>query len=359
MDGSRTCGGGRYTDPVTRQPHAVTLAIAIVALVGGSATRVQSPGSFAAHIAQLSETGGYFDTDNLISNERSYQRVIPELARRNIRGGVYVGVGPDQNFSYIAQVRPSIAFIIDVRRDNLLLHLLFKALFAQARTRLEYIALLFGRAAPADMERWKNAPVEQIARFVEQQPPRQPLDALRNRLDAAVKSFGVPLSGADLTTIDRFHRRFVEAGFDLRFQSTGRAPQFYYPTYRDLLLETDGEGHQRNYLASEEAFQFVKALEASDRVVPVVGNLAGPSAMAAIARDISARHEQLSVFYASNVEFYLEREGTYERFTANLARLPRAPNGVIIRSIFGRGSGSLSELQSIAELVAGVSPRGQ
>ncbi len=327
------------------------LALAIVAVLSGTVARLQSPGTFAAQIADLSEPGGYFDTDNLISNERSYLRVLPDLARREIRGGAYIGVGPDQNFSYIAEIRPSVAFIVDVRRDNLLLHLLFKALFAQARTRVEYLALLFGRATPADMERWRTASVEQLARNLEQQPARQPVESLRGHLDATVKSFGVPLSAADLATIDRFHRRFIEAGLELRFQSSGRPPQMYYPTYRDLLLETDGEGHQRNYLASEESFRFVKDLEARDRVIPVVGNLAGPSAIAAVGRALAVRHEQVSAFYASNVEFYLERDGAYQRFTANLARLPRTRNSVIIRSIFGRGGGSLSEVQAIAELL--------
>ena len=81
-------------------------------------------------MAQLSERGGYFDTDNLISNEKSYLHVIPALRDGGVTGGAYIGVGPDQNFSYIAQVRPAIAFIVDIRRDNLLLHLLFKALFS-------------------------------------------------------------------------------------------------------------------------------------------------------------------------------------------------------------------------------------
>jgi hypothetical protein len=336
---------------VLGQRRAVVVFGALLAVFSGTVARVQSPGTFAADIAQLSEPAGYFDTDNLISNERSYLRVLPELARRNVRGGAYVGVGPDQNFSYIAEIRPSTAFIIDVRRDNLLLHLLFKALFAEARVRIEYLALLFGRPVPDDVSRWRDAPIEQLARYVEQQPAVG-RDGVRRRLDAVVKSFGVPLSDADLATIDRFHRRFMDAGLFLQFQSSGRPPQFYYPTYRDLLLETDGAGRQRNYLASEDAFQFVKALQAKDRVIPVVGNLAGPSAMAALARALVQRHEQLSVFYASNVEFYLEREGSYARFLANLSRMPRAPNSVVIRSIFGRGGGSLSEVQPVSELLA-------
>lgn len=337
---------------VPRHRHALAIALTIVAAVcGGSIARVQSPGTFAAQIAALSEPGGYFDTDNLISNERSYLQVVPDLARRNIRGGAYIGVGPDQNFSYIAQIRPSIAFIVDVRRDNLLLHLFFKALFTQARTRIEYAALLFGRAVPADLDRWRDATIEEIARYVEHEPSQRPVEVLRGRLDAAVKAFGVPLSTEDLGTLDRFHRRFIEAGMRLQFQSSGRPPQLYYPTYRELLLETDGEGHQRNYLASEEAFQVVKTLEARDRVIPVVGNLAGSTAMAAVANTLAQRHERVSALYASNVEFYLERDGTYPRFLANLARMPRTGNSVIIRSMFGRGGGSVSLVQPIDELL--------
>ena len=90
--------------------------------------------AFAAEIAALSEPEGYFDTDNLISNEQRYLTVCPTIERAGLRGGAYIGVGPDQNFSYIAASARTVAFIVDVRRDNLLLHLLFKALFvARAR----------------------------------------------------------------------------------------------------------------------------------------------------------------------------------------------------------------------------------
>ena len=81
-------------------------------------------------MARTSEPGGYFDSDNIITNEGSYLQVASQLARVHTHGGVYIGVGPDQNFSYVALVRPAIAFMIDIRRDNLLEHLLFKSLFA-------------------------------------------------------------------------------------------------------------------------------------------------------------------------------------------------------------------------------------
>jgi len=98
-----------------------------------SAVPVVSRAEFAQYVDQWSEPEGYFDTDNFITNETSYLHVIPELQKRTAPGGVYIGVGPDQNFSYIARLRPSEAFIVDIRRDNLLLHLLFKAIFASSR----------------------------------------------------------------------------------------------------------------------------------------------------------------------------------------------------------------------------------
>ena len=336
-------------------------ALAGVLLAGGGvAQRGQTPSSFAAQIAALSEHEGYFDTDNLISNESSYLQVLPDLARRRARGGAYVGVGPDQNFTYIARVRPSIAFIIDVRRDNLLLHLLFKALFDVSRTRVEYLAQLLGRPVPSDLETWRTAPVERLIRYVDEAAPvPTAVDAVRDRIDASIKRIGVALSPQDFGTIDRFHRRFIAEGLSLRFQSTGRPPQSYYPTYRQLLGDIDASGKQGNYLASEEAFQFVKALEARDLVIPVVGDISGPSALVAIGRLLETRHERLSVFYVSNVEFYLFGDGAYRRFIANLRRVPHTDTAVVIRSVFGRfvyqglrpGDASVSRVQTVDELL--------
>lgn len=145
--------------------RALAARLVVVLLLAG-----QAPSPFASQIASLSEPAGYFDTDNLISNERSYLQVLQDLRRRNVRGGAYVGVGPDQNFSYIAEVRPSIAFIVDVRRDNLLLHLLFKALFELSRTRVEYLAQLTGRPAPSELDGWRAAPIDRLVEYVDTAP---------------------------------------------------------------------------------------------------------------------------------------------------------------------------------------------
>src|SRR5438105_4298623 len=94
---------------MTRFRAAIVAAVALVVTLVSLSLHARAPQStspFATAIATLSERGGYFDTDNLISNESSYLQVLPELKRRGVHGGAYVGVGPDQNFSYIADTRP-------------------------------------------------------------------------------------------------------------------------------------------------------------------------------------------------------------------------------------------------------------
>ena len=71
-------------------------------------------------ISGFSEPGGSFDSDNFVSNEQNFQSVIPALLERTRPGGVYIGVGPEQNFTYIAALQPRIAFIVDIRRQNML-----------------------------------------------------------------------------------------------------------------------------------------------------------------------------------------------------------------------------------------------
>ena len=328
--------------------------VAAAAAPWAPAAGVQQPAaqSFAARIERLSEPGGEFDTDNLISNERTFLDVIPALASARVTGGAYIGVGPDQNFSYIAHVRPAIAFIIDIRRDNLLLHLLFKAVFAASSTRVEYLSLLTGRPVPDRLEGWKDAKLDRIVSYVDGVRTNAEASArLDRRLRDAIAAFGVPLDANDFATIQRFHHTFVDAGLSLKFESRGRPPRVVYPTYRDLVVATDRAGRAMSFLASEDDFQYVKSLEARDLVIPVVGDLGGPRALQAIADMIGSRSERVSAFYISNVETYLYGD-KYEKFVKNVARLPRDARSTIIRSNF-QNSISSSSIQPIEQFLAG------
>jgi len=289
-------------------------------------------------VSRISESGGFFDTDNLISNESGYLTVMGALGRLGVRGGAYVGVAPDQNFSYMARVRPEVAFIVDIRRDNLLHHLLLKALMEGAPTRVEFLSALHGKAPPEDPEAWVDRPVEALVGWVDAAPVDvDARSALAAAVEAAVLGFGVPLDAADLATVRRFHRTFMDAGLDLRFTSYGRAPRPYYPTYRQLVLERDVEGASASYLAREDDYAFVRGLQLANRVIPVVGDLAGSHAVREMGAVMEEMGVRLSAFYVSNVEFYLWGGGAFETWRANLATLPAAENAVVIRSYFPNG----------------------
>ena len=228
---------------MTRRLAAALAVAAAVWLVPAGRPAAQGASSFAQQIAALSEPGGYFDTDNLITNESSYLQVLPELRRRAVSGGVYIGVGPDQNFTYIAEVRPSLAFIVDIRRDNLLLHLLFKSLFQLSHTRIEYLAMLFGRPVPADGAAWRSAPIARLVEYIDRDPPAA-VDELHARIDRTIAGFGVPITADDRRTLDRFHRSSSTPGCRFASRVAGQSPRTYYPTYRDLLLDKDSSGRQ-------------------------------------------------------------------------------------------------------------------
>jgi len=296
--------------------------------------------AFAKLVQRLSEPGGYFDSDNLISNETSYLHVLDGMRRLKVQGGAYVGVGPDQNFSYIAVVHPNIAFMIDIRRDNLLEHLLFKALFAMSRNRIEYLCLLFGKPLPRDVDRWASKSMQELVDYIDAtHTDGDIVDSVQSAISQRVRRFGIQLSTLDLETVARIRDAFVRDSLDLRYSSIGRSPRPYHPTYRQLLLEKDRSGHQANYLASEDAFQYVKNMEVRDLVVPVVGNAAGDHALAAIGQYINERGEKVSALYISNVEQYLIRDGGFPQFAENVKLLPRDRRSVMIRSFFGYGYG--------------------
>ena len=95
--------------------------LSLAAPAGPAAARFPdklSDADFWKIVTDFSEPGGYFRiTDNFTSNEREVGAVFTMLRAANVQGGVYMGVGPEQNLTYIAAIRPAMAFIVDIRRQ--------------------------------------------------------------------------------------------------------------------------------------------------------------------------------------------------------------------------------------------------
>jgi len=290
---------------------------------------------FAQYVESLSEPEGYFDTDNFISNETSYLHVIPALKRDVKPGNVYMGVGPDQNFPYIAHTQPALAVITDIRRQNMLQHLFYKALFELSASRGEFLALLLSVETPRIDAR---ASLPDLLTAIRRGTPtearyRSNVATVRRRLG----EFGLQLDGEDYRKIEYVYRTFFEEGLDLRFSSIGRNNAMNYPTLQTLLVQTDKTGKLQGYLATEELFLWLKKFQTENRLIPIVGDFAGQKALKAVGAFLKSSNLQVSTFYTSNVEYYLFGNSQWSPYVENLRSLPLTSDAVFIRAYFGTG----------------------
>src|SRR4029078_13197387 len=121
------------------------------AQVSGLPTQL-SDQEFWRTVTEFSEPSGPYTGDNWISNEASIQNVIPPLRQLTKPGGGYLGVGPEQNFTYMWALQSKLGFIIDIRRQNMLTVMLFKALFELSPDRADFLSHLFSRRRPAGVD---------------------------------------------------------------------------------------------------------------------------------------------------------------------------------------------------------------
>ena len=289
-----------------------------------------SDGEFWKFVTVTSEPGGYFRNENitnLTSNELWFQHVIPDLVRRTKTGGVYLGVGPEQNFTYMAATRPKLAILFDIRRGNLDLQLMYKAIFELAKDRADFISLLFAKPRPVGLGRASTAS-ELFNAFAgvtsSEALYKQHLQAIKTHL---TKAHALPLPADDLSGIDAVYTTFYWSGFAVRAS----------PTYADLMTATDASGVPRSYLANEDTFQFLKDLQTRNLVIPVVGDFGGPKAIRAVGAYLKTLDATVAAFYLSNVEQYLYQDGKWDAFCRSVATLPLDAGSTFIRSQSGGG----------------------
>jgi hypothetical protein len=291
---------------------------------------------------EFSEPDGYFRSDNLLSNELTYPYIIPELVKTAAQAGAYLGVGPEQNFNYIAVLKPRMAFIVDVRQDNLRLHLMYKALFHVANDRADFVSLLFARRRPPGLTA-ASTPEQIFAAFATVESDDELFQAnLKLIARELAETHRFALTPIDLNRIEKIYGTFTGFGPGIRYSSAqggGGFGGFNQPSYADLMTSDDIDGRPASYLASEQSFRVVKDLETRNLLVPVVGNFGGPKAIRAIGQYLADHSAVVSAFYLSNVEMYLNQENKWESFCRNVAVLPLDERSTFIRSARGGGYG--------------------
>lgn len=311
-------------------------------------------------VTASSEPDGFFQSDNLVSNELTMQAIIPELVKHRAPSGVYLGVGPDQNFTYIAAMRPKVAFIVDIRRLAVMQHLMYKAVFELSEHRADFLSMLFSRPKPRGVAD-EASPMELLEALYPVPPDStmywRNLNALKNHL---TKTHGFELSNDDQANIDYIFTSFYLGGPDLTYNYGGGFQRSRgMPSFADLMVATDAEGLNRGFLATEQQYDIVRQMQLRNLIIPVVGDFAGPKALRAVGEYLKAHGAIVSAIYTSNVEQYLFRDQHKPRqYYDNVATLPLDSLSTFVRAVFqfgfnggGSGARSLTMLQPVLELL--------
>jgi hypothetical protein len=301
---------------------------------------------------EWSEDDGVFRSDNLLSNETTFQYIIPGLLKASKQGRVYMGVGPEQNFTYIAALKPAMAVIVDIRHGNLDVHLMYKALFELSKDRADFVARLFSLKRPDGLTT-KSSAREIFNAYLSADGSKQLFDEnLKAVVDQLRIKHGFPLTEGDLDGITWALGNFYQYGPAINYNSSlssnvppaivgatggfnggrGGGRGGNQVNYATLMMADNGVGQYMSYLASEENFAVLKDLETRNMLVPVVGDFGGDKAIRAVGKYLKSVDATVSAFYLSNVEQYLVGDGKWERFRDNAASLPLDDSSMFIRT---------------------------
>jgi hypothetical protein len=328
------------------------LALAVTLVAGSAAAPRALPVSltdaeFWALVTEISEPGGYFRiTDNFTSNEREVGQLFTMLRERGVQGGVYMGVGPEQNFSYIASIRPSMAFVVDIRRQAVMQHLMFKAAFELSKDRADFISLLFAKPRPAGLD--ASTPIQKLWEAYGEVPTDAvavPKNIARI-VDHLTKTHKFTLTVEEAGQLDWVLQAFTSYGPSI--STRGQGPNFQRGTGGDGTFAgltgwaLDAGGQPQSFLSTEENFRTVKTLHEKNLIVPVSGDFGGPKAIRAIGAYLRKQGGTLNAFYVSNVEQYLFQDGKDKAFYENVATLPLSDTSVFIRPYSLRRAGGTS-----------------
>jgi hypothetical protein len=331
--------------PGIAAPHALAQVAASAAQQARLPARLTDQ-EFWALSVELSEPPGYFRSENLLSNETGYQMVIPKLLAgvgSQRLGKVYMGVGPEQNFTYIVALKPVMAIIVDIRRGNLLEHLMYKALFELSADRNEFVARLFSKVRDARLDTTATADDLANAYWTVVGDSATYAKNWRELRDHLVVTHKFPLTAEDIEHLRWIYDQFYYYGLPITYSSSsggGGGGGRGMPDYSDLMMSRDGQGTNRGYLATEANWRVIRELHRKNLIVPVMGNFGGPKAIRAVGKWLKDRGGVVSAFYASNVEQYLWQDGIAYNYYASVAELPTDSTSVFIRSMGGgRGMG--------------------
>ncbi|MFM7319838.1 MAG: hypothetical protein ACKO5E_23060 [bacterium] len=300
----------------------------------GNLSAADDSGRDASHLIQIlsDKPSGPASADNLMTNEDSIASVVDELDGKVPTGQVYLGVGPDQNFTLMAYARPAMSFIIDYRRKNQLLHFLHQALLQLSESRMEYLENFWARRFSGQQNHQKPLSAEAImAGFEKAELDQKKLREVQEKVKAVIRLLH-DFSPDDLNEIAKIQARLAGPGPETRFLALKM-----YPTIRQMITGPSRSGKPGHWLASDESYATVRQLSSSGHIYPITGDWSANSrgnetVFSKLGAYLRREKRQVGCYYISDVEFFLFRSGRFSDYLANLGQLPWHPSAVVIRT---------------------------
>jgi hypothetical protein len=206
-----------------------------------------------------------------------------DLFREAIRdkGGVFVGLGTEQNYLMAGWARPDILVPLDFDQMVVSLHYAFRVVFLHAHTPKEFIQM------------WSKGRSQKTINLI--------------------KKTYADEDAAFLNSVLRAYKR-------------GRR---YVHTRLRRVLRQYGRMNVPTYLHDPDQYQFVVALFRTNRVFPIRGDLTAGISMKSVAEAAKKAGLPIRILYLSNAEQYFKYTKSYRE---NMLALPFDDQSVVIRT---------------------------
>jgi len=214
------------------------------------------------------------------SNETRHDLFFPYIAGK---GGAYIGIGSDPNYTMMAASGCQLAFLLDIDYRVVDLHRIYEILVQRAET------------------------------------PRKLIDFFAPEAEAStIAVLEEALAGLDEVEIRRIVRGYKVGRETVRL-------------HLERVVARHRDGKPTSWLSNPKMYASIRALFQQGRVRIMSGDLTGAASLKSVADAARALEVHVLVLYVSNAEEYFK----YTRqFAANIAALPITTDSVLLRTIY-------------------------
>src|SRR5438045_9432572 len=114
-------------------------------------------------------------------------------------------LGQYKHFTYAAVLQSKLAFVVDIRRQNMVELLMYKALFDMSPNRADFVSNLFSRVRPAGLDT-KTTSAAMFAAYEDAKVDSNLLAKNLQSIKAYMTKHGYELTSEDISNIEKVYQ---------------------------------------------------------------------------------------------------------------------------------------------------------